>query len=223
MFGVCKHKAKTADGMDRAYYMCSNKKVRCTCDALSVRKQYIEGYCLNQIKKHILNEEAMRAISQQIATEVGYSTDDMKAEKNKAERRKEKVAGILKKIKRDQYEGEITKEMAEEMSAEYERELVDLEIALQGLQQALQSAITPEGVYNYLQELLSYQNTNEDELIKIVFDKLIEKVEVWDDRILVTLVVSPFAHAGYKEPSAPPCVRLSTHATKKEIGCKIKG
>lgn len=223
MFGTCKHKAKTADGMDRAYYVCSNKKVRCTCNALSVRKQYIESYCLQQIKEHILNEEAMRAISQQIATEAGSSTDEMAAEKLKAERRKEKVAGILKNIKKDQYEGEITKELAEEMSAEYERELVELEISVQALQQALQSAITPEGVYTYLQELLSYQNSNEDELIKVLFDKLIEKIIVHDDLIELHLIVFPFAHAGYNEPSAPPCVRLSTQATKKEIGCKIKG
>lgn len=223
MFGSCKHKAKTADGMDRTYYVCSNKKVRCTCDALSVRKQYVESYCLQQIREHILNEEAMRAISAQIATEAGDSSDDMAAEKIRAERRKEKVAGILKNIKKDQYEGKITEELAEEMAAEYERELVELEIAVQALQQALQSAITPEGVYLYLQELLAYQNSNEDELIKVLFDKLIEKIEVWDDRILVTLVVSPFAHSGDNGHSAPPCVRLNTQATKKEIGCKIKG
>lgn len=223
MFGTCKHKAKTADGMDRAYYVCSNKKVRCTCDALSVRKQYIESYCLRQIKEHILNEEAMRAISAQIATEAGTSSDDMGAEKKKAERRIEKIAGILKNIKKDQYEGEITKELAEEMSAEYERELVELEIAVQALQQALQSAITPEGVYSYLQELLTYHNSNEDELIKVLFDKLIDKIIVHDDRIEVHMVVFPFAHMGYNSPSAPPHVRLSTQATKKEIGCKIKG
>lgn len=217
MFGSCKGKQRDTDAMERTYYVCSNKKVRCTCNALSVRKQYIESYCLQQIKAHILNEEAMRAISQQIATEAGSSTDDMTAAMNKAERRKEKVAGILKNIKKDQYEGEITKEMAEEMSAEYEKELVELEVSVQALQQALQSAITPEGVYLYLQELLSYQNSNEDELIKVVFDKLIDKVVVHDDRIEVHMVVFPFAHMGHKNPSAPPHVRLCTQATRKEI------
>lgn len=217
MFGSCKGKKRDIDAMERTYYVCSNKKVRCTCDALSVRKQYIESYCLQQIKEHILNEEAMRAISQQIAAEAGTSTDEMTAEKKKAERRIEKIAGILKNIKKDQYEGEITKELAEEMSAEYEQELVKLEVSVQALQQALQSAITPEGVYCYLQELLSYQNSNEDELIKILFDKLIEKIEVWDDRILVTLVVFPFAHVGYKSTDAPPHVRLSLETTKKAI------
>lgn len=217
MFGTCKHKSKTADGMDRAYYVCSNKKIRSTCDALSVRKQYLESYCLQQIKEHILNEEAMRDISQQIATEAGSSSDDMAADLKKAERRKEKIAGILKNIKKDQYEGEITKELADEMSAEYEKELVELEVSVQALQQALQSAITPEGVYEYLQELLSYHNSNDDELIKVLFDKLIEKIEVWDDRIVVTLVVSPFAHVRDKRPSAPPYVRLSLEVSKRAI------
>lgn len=217
MFGTCKHKSKTADGMDRAYYVCSNKKVRCTCDALSVRKQYIESYVLQKIREHILNEEAMRAISQQIANEAGVSTEEMEAEKKKSERRKEKIAGILKNIKRDQYEGEITKELAEEMSAEYERELVELEIAVQALQQALQSAITPEGVYSYLQELLSYHNSNEDELIKVMFDKLVDKIIVHDDLIEIHLIVFPFAHMGHKNPSAPPHVQLSAHTTRKEL------
>ena len=200
-----------------SYYVCSNKKTRKTCNALSLRKEHIEEYCLKQIKAHILNEEAMRSIAQQIATVAGDSSDKMIAAQEKAEKRKNKIAGILKNIKKDQYEGEITKEMAEEMSAEYESELLELENTIASLKAALKDAITPEGVYNYLQELLSFYGSDNDELTKMLFDKLIAKILVHDDRVEVTLIVSPFAYNKDNEADGQPYYQLSLITNRKEI------
>ena len=216
MFGTYKGD-KRSDNWSYAYYHCANKKGKGTCDALNVRKNQIDAYVLREIKQHILNEDAMRAIATQISAAAGNSSEDMQAALGKAEKRKEKIAGILKNIKRDQYEGEITKEMAAEMSAEYERELLELENTLSGLKNAVSSAITPEGVYLYLQELLSLYSANNDELTKVLFDKVIEKIVVHDDRIELFLVVFPFAALGDSKPSGHPHYSLSLEVARKDI------
>ena len=200
-----------------SYYICSNRKERKTCNAPVVRKEHIEEYCLKQIKHHILNEKAMRSISKQIATKVGDTSDEMSIKLEKASRRKEKISDILMNIKKDVYEGEITKEMGDKMSAQYEAELNEMENTIITLSSALQSAVTPESVYLYLQELLSHSESNKSEIIKMVFDKLIEKILVYDDRIEVHLVVIPFAHITDKNSNGQPYWSLLTKIGRKEI------
>jgi hypothetical protein len=107
--------------------------------------------------------------------------------------------------------------MAEEMSAEYEQELIELENTLSALSAALQSAITPEGVYSYLQELLSLYGSDNDELTKMLFDKLIEKIVVHDDRIELYLVVIPFGHIRDSASCGQPHYSLCSSIDRKEL------
>ena len=200
-----------------AYYLCSNKKMKGTCKSKSIRKDQLEAYCLQQIKEHILNEEAMQFISEQIATAVGDSSAEMVEAQAKAEKRKEKIAGILKNIKRDQYEGKITEELADEMAAEYESELLELENTLSSLKLALKHAITPNGVYLYLQELLTLYSANNDELTKMLFGKLVDKIIVHDDRVEVYLVVYPFGTFGDSGQCGQPHYSLPIEIDKKTI------
>ena len=216
MFGTYKGD-KRSDNWRYAYYHCSNKKAKGTCDALNVRKDQIDAYCLEQIKLHILNEESMRAISEKIATAAGDSSDEMREAKAKTEKRLEKIAGILKDIRKDVYEGEISKDEGKEMAEEYEAEKVEIENALIALKSALRSAITPESVYLYLQELLSLYGSNNDELTKHIFDKLIDRIEVFDDRIELHLVVFPFAHIGDNTTQGQPQHRLSAEISRKQL------
>lgn len=218
MYGTYKGKTNRATNANPyAYYICANKKQRMNCDAGLVRKDYLENYVVEQIKKHILNEEAMRDISQQIASEAGNSFDEMSVEKEKAEKRKVKITGILKQIKKDVYEGELAKDIGDEMTAEYEAELLKLENNLSNLTRAISSAITPEGVYSYLQNLLSLAGDKNDEIRKMLFDKLVDKIIIHDDRIELHLIVFPFAHIRDKSTQAPPHVRLSLKVSKEAI------
>lgn len=220
MFGTYKGD-KRSTNWHYAYYHCANKKIKGTCDALNVRKDQIDAYCLEQIKKHILNEEAMRSIAEQIAAAAGDSSEEMMAAQNKAIKRRDKVAGILKNIKKDVYEGEITKEQGDELSVDYSKELLELENTLSTLRAALASAISSESVYLYLQELLSYYGADNDELTKMLFDKLIDKILVHDDRIEVHLIVFPFARIGDSDDCGQPCVRLGSRISRAELKKRV--
>lgn len=216
MFGTYKGD-KRSDNWHYAYYHCANKKIKGTCDALNVRKDQIDQYCLDQIKKHILNEESMRSIATQISNAAGNSAEDMQSEREKLEKRKEKISGIVKKIKRDVYEGKLSEELGDEMTADYNQELLDVENAIISLQNALHGAISADAVYLYLSELLSLHGSNNDELIKNLFDKVIEKIVVHDDLVELFLVVFPFAHSGDSIPSGQPKHELSLEVTRKEL------
>lgn len=206
-----------ANGKTYAYYLCSNKRLRKTCDARSVRKAELESYCMRKIKQHILNEDSMRTISSQIATAVGDTSSDMQERYNKAEKRKTKITAILKNIKKDIYEGEIPEEMGKEMAAEYESELHELDNTIATLKSALKSSVTPEGVYSYLQELLSFSESDDSDLVRMLFDKLIEKIVIYDDRVELYLVVSPFDYIGDNRLNGQPHCRLRIKAKKDEL------
>lgn len=163
----------------------------------------------------------MRAISKQIATAAGDSSDEMREAQAKAQKRKEKIENILSKIRRKVYEEEITEEQGEADSAEYKQELLQIENTLQALKSALRSAITPESVYLYLQELLSLYGSNNDELTKHIFDKLIDRIEVYDDRIALFLVVNPFATIGDCAPQGQPHAQLSAEIDRKELKKRV--
>lgn len=216
MFGTYKGD-KRSDNWHYAYYHCANKKIKGTCNALNVRKDQIDAYCLSEIKKHILNEEAMRSIAAQISTAAGNSAEDMQAEREKLSKRKEKIEGILQKIRRDVYEEKITEAQGDADSGYYKQELLEVENALISLQTALQGAISPEAVYLYLSELLTLHGSNNDELIKNLFDKLIEKIVVHDDRIELHLLVFPFARSGDSIPSGQPYVSFSLNTTRQDL------
>lgn len=216
MFGTYRMHRK-GEKYSYCYYICSNKRNRKTCDAKDIRKDQLEEYCLDQIKRHILDEEAMRVIATQITEQAGTDTDDMRADLSKFEKRREKIAAILKNIKKEQYEGEITKEMAEEMSAEYQQELLDIENRLCGLRIAVTSAISAENVYLYLQELLSFYGSNNDELTKMLFDKLIDNIVVDDNRVELSLIVIPFDGVRGNASQGLPHWTLCTKTTKEEI------
>lgn len=220
MFGTYKGD-KRSDNWHYAYYHCANKKTKGTCNALNIRKDQIDAYCLAEIKKYILNEEAMRSISTQLATAAGCSAEDMQAQRKELEKRIEKITGIIKKIKRDMYEGKLTEEMGEEMTTEYEQELVEVKNALIGLQTALESAVTPEMVYEYLQTLLSLHNSDNGEFHKILFDKLIDEILVYDDRVEVNLVVFPFGDIGDKLTSGQPKYSLSLNTTRQDLKNRV--
>ncbi len=216
MFGT--YKGYRKDSKHKyTYYHCANKKIKGTCDAKNIRKDQIDAYCLREIKQHILNEEAMRSISAQIATAAGNSVDDMQTEREKLMKRKEKIESILQKIRRKVYEEEITEAQGDADSALYKQELLDTENALITLQTALQGAVTPEGVYSYLQELLSLYGSENDELQKMLFDKLIDQILVYDDRIEVTLIVFPFARVGDKVPCGQPKYAQSLIISRQDI------
>ena len=208
MFGVYKGD-KRADNWSYAYYHCSNKKSKRTCDMKNVRKDRLDAYCIAQIKKHILNPAKIAEISQEIASLAGEAPEKSKAELKACRARRTNVAEYLKNLLRKEVEGDTVTDIMQEMKAEYQSELADLDLRIVQLEGAVANAISAESVTEYLNDLLTNIDTMDAEIQKAIFDQLIEKIVVEDDKITVHLVVLPSGRYGDKSYSGHPHIVLS--------------
>ena len=220
LFGMHKGDSRN-EKWSYTYYVCSNKKSRKTCDMKNLRKDVIEKYCIDEIKKHILNPESIKAIAEYIVDIAGDAPTDIKLEYDKLSKRKEKIKGILKKAKKDELE-EIdgAAEIYSELSAEYGQELAEIDIKLFQLEAAAQTAITPETVETYLNEMLLNIDTSDEHILKAIFDKLIEKIVVYDDRVELYLIVCPYPRVRDRISKGQPHFKQCYKITRQNLNEK---
>lgn len=216
MFGTFKGD-KRNNNWHYAYYHCANKKIKKTCDMKNIRKDQIEKYCLQQIKAHILNPAAIDEIAAHIVSMIADSPTNLQRDFKTLSARKNKLNGIIKKLKKDNLEGEITDEIYREMSYEYLQELAEIDINLFQIENAQETAITPETVKDYLNTMLTNIDSADENILKSIFDKLIEKIVVNADTIELYLIVSPYPHIRDKDKSGQPHYKLSLNITRKEF------
>ena len=214
MFGVYKGD-KRSDNWRYAYYHCASKKLKRTCDMKNIRKDKIDAYCISQIKKHILNEQRIEEIAQEVARMAGENPDQTKAELKALRTRRTNVAGYLKDLLRKEIEEELADDIMQEMKAEYKSELADLDIKIMQLEGTVANAVSAESVVEYLNEMLKNVDTMDAEIQKAIFDQLIEKIVVEDDKVTIYLIVSPMARYGDKVTQGQPHVEISPSIGRK--------
>lgn len=191
------------------YYSCNGRHEKRVCRNKNVRKEDLEKYCLQQIRERILNPDAIKQIAAHICKNISFDPSELTAKLTKLKNRREKVNGIIKNIRRDIYEDEIDAKEGREMIVEYEKELNEIEFNLTETETAMSDVITPETVTAYLNELMTLSSHVDPEIIKGIFDKLIERVVVNVDSINVYLRVSPFVPVMFNESSALPNYALN--------------
>jgi site-specific DNA recombinase len=196
------------------YYHCSTKKTRRTCDAKNIRKDLLDSYCLSQIKEHILTKDAMENISAQIANIANSEPEKMKKKRIELEKRKEKIDNILMKIQTDVYEEKITEERGNKLAAKYNDEFQDIELKLYSIDNALSKSISVDNVYSYLNDILNNIDSEDEEIRKTIYDKVIEKIVIHDDKVELFLIVFPFAINRDKKLLGQPCYTLSLTAPR---------
>lgn len=214
MFGVYKGD-KRSNEWTYAYYHCASKKNTRTCDMKNIRKDKIEAYCIAQIKKHILNPEKIAEIAQEIERMAGENPDGAKTELKNCRTRRTNIAGYLKKLVRKEIEENMSSDVVQEMKAEYNSELFELDMKILQLESAVANAVSAETVSEYLYEMLENVDSIDAEIQKALFDQLVEKIVVEDDRVTLYLIVSPLAAYGDNAAFGHPHVSLSPSISRK--------
>lgn len=95
--------------------------------------------------------------------------------------------------------------------------LSNIDLKLFQLESAAHTAITPDAVEKYLNDMLLQVNTSDEHIIKALFDKLIDKIVVDVDTITVSLVVSPYPRIGDKRPKGQPQYKLCSETSRKNL------
>ena len=173
-------------------YICSSKKRFGNCDGTNIRKDILEEYCIAQIKKNILTPEKIKEIAAFIVSQTDDTPDIVKEEFEAVEERKRFVMDTVVDLRKQQIEAdEVTKEINAELIASYSKELAGLNAKLARLESIETSVISVEMVENYLNECALNIDSNDPHILKSVFDKLIEKIVIYDDKVELFLVVFP--------------------------------
>lgn len=214
MFGVYKGDKRKSD-WSYAYYHCATKKTKRECDMKNIRKDRIDAYCMAQIKKHILNPQKIAEISKEVAAIAGAEPSRSKSDLKAAKARRTNVAGYLRNLLKKEIEEDIVDDITQEMKADYQREIAELDLEIFQLENQLKNAISEESVRDYLEGLLENVDTMDAELQKSIFDQFIDKVVVKDDEVVLYLIVSPLAQYGDKHSFGHPHVSLSPNIKRR--------
>lgn len=201
-----------------AYYTCRQKKNYSLCQAKNIRKDQLEEYCIKQIKKHILTPARIKEIAEYIVSQTDSTPLLLQEELKEAESRKRKIMDSVKVLKVQMLEADdITKEINAEIIADYSKELQRLNEKLARLDSIEQSVISEDMVVQFLNECAFNIDSEDPHIVKTVFDKLIEKIIVHDDKVEIYLIVFPFAQAVLKHSHGCPRYSLSADFHRDDL------
>ena len=204
---------KFSHGRHYAYYVCSNKKGSRTCDAKDIRKDILEEYVLQEIKKHILNPVAIKEIAVKIS-HLANAQNNNEIDIKKLTARKTKILNILKNAKREQLENDLPIEIYNELSAEYFDELKRIEKDILIYKASVDFEITPENVEAYLTSFLKAE-THNDKALKHLFDRFVNRIDITDDDVILTLAVCPVSRDSV--PNGQPHFKLSLNEKRAKF------
>ena len=197
------------------YYVCSKRKNYRTCDCRKVRKDQIENLLLSEIKRHALNDHDMERIAAEILDQFADSPTIVANEIKKLEKEKKKLETNLETMLEMRLNGEMSPAVLTRKSAEVEENLTAIKSRLFTLTEQQRHAITRESILDHLRQLLAYADSNSEDLLKVLFDNLVEKVIVSGDSVDIFLRVYARPALAYKQTYGQPHVALYSNVIDK--------
>ena len=190
------------------YYICSTRKSYRTCDCRKVRKEKLENLVLSEIKRRVLNEHDMDRLAHEIISMYEDSPNDVADEIKRLVRKKKELEENLDELIVMRMNKEISPAAMARKSAEIEPEVEMLTKRIFAMTEQQRNAVTFESVRAYLDELLEYSSSDNEEVLKLLFDNLVERIIISNDSVDIYLNVHPRADFAYKKTSGHPRVQL---------------
>ena len=204
------HKKPSGKKYDYQYYACSAVKVFEPCSCKRVRKEKIENIVLTEVKRLVLNDEAMQRLANEIIEQLADSPTAVAEEIKKLESRKRQLHKTLETLLEMRLNGEMSPALLRSKSTECEEELAGITKRLFSLSEKHRHTITPDSVREYLQQLLEYSSSDNEEVLKLLFDNVVEKVVIDNERAEINLRVQARQSLVYKPINGLPNVALHT-------------
>lgn len=176
-------------------YVCQNKKKYRKCNCKDIRKEALEQYVLEQIKNHILTESKMDSIADEVLNAYN-AMPKSKNDKNTLLSRKKELLAELVNLAKMKAKKEVDEEVYNILKKEYDDEKAQIDLELYQIEQEQKNAVTRESIKETILSMIADIETGNDEIIKTVFDRVVDRVEVDNDEVVVYLVISfaPYAH-----------------------------
>ena len=205
----------------RPYYHCTNRRQsRGSCPANTIRKDEIEAHVFRAIREHVLNAEAIKEIAAFIFSLTGekYENKDLAKLKAKEKQLMDQLSSAmesllnmnLKPVAKRAYERK-----TEEIGDELERITLDIKRA----EIAEQNSISAEKIEGYLLSLMTdiEKHGDQPEILKMIVDKLVDKVIVTNKDVEIFLHVSLSELSAYNGGIGLPVWSLSVRNSRADI------
>lgn len=193
---------------DYKYYVCAEHKNYKNCQCKRIRKEVIEDAVLAEIKRRILNEDAIKRLARDIIAVCESSPDDVSAKLKRLKKRKIEIENGLDELLDMKMRKVINEKTLIRKNAVLETELQDVEKQIYMYQEQERNSITFEGVTEYLNKMLANSETTDENILKNLYDNFVDKIVVSNERVDVYLYVRPLGVSAYKRHSGQPQVSL---------------
>lgn len=199
------------------YYVCSKRKGYQTCECDRIRKDYLENIILQEIKKRILNEEALKRLAGEISALCSTTPGELTKEKKSLLKRQTTLESQIDTLLEMRLAGEMSADILKKKSVVIEAEIAEIKNALFSIDERIKNSVTAESVEKYLRSMLAHAESTDDEILKHLFDNFVDKVVIDNERVDVSLIVRPFGRVAYKKTSGQPHVLLYANYKRVEI------
>lgn len=207
-FGVKSGSVHRGIKYEYKYYICAGRNIYRNCDCRKIRKDQLENLILSEIKNKVLNEHDMERIAREVVSMYKDSPSDIDAEIKRLAKQKKEIEAALDTLMEMRINGEISPALLTKKGAEKEEELQVINKRLFAMTEQQRHAVTYESVRAYLQQLLEYSTSDNDEVLKLLFDNVVEKVLISSDSVDIFLRVYARQDFAYKQASGHPLVSL---------------
>lgn len=197
------------------YYVCSKRKDYQNCNCDRIRKDYIENTVLQEIKRRILNDDAIKRLATDIVALCANSPSELSAEKKNLLKRKKSLETQIDTLLEMRLAGEMSADILKKKSVVLEAELAETINNLFSIDERIKNSVTAESVEKYLRSMLQHAESTDDEILKNLYDNFVEKIVIDNERVDVSLIVRPFGRVAYKQSSGQPHVLLHANCKRE--------
>lgn len=190
------------------YYVCANRKGYQACQCDRIRKDFIEDTVLQELKKRVLNEDAIARLASEVSAICSSSPTELTAEIKRLGKRKKEVEEQIDTLLEMRLAGEMSATILKKKSVVLEAELADIDLQIFALDERRKHSVTAESVEKYLRTMLDHAESTDDEVLKVLFDNFVERIVIDNERVDVALIVRPSARVAYKNTSGHPHIGL---------------
>ena len=176
--------------VDYNYYVCKGKDDKRICKNKNIRKEKLENYVFEQIRKNFLNENIINEIAQQtyniLSEDKPPTEDELKALKKEKKKIESKLDILLDSF----VEGELPKSVLQRKSASLTEQATAIEKQIMRLEIAQSSAVTLDKIKKHLKTLMYNLESGDPDLQKTVVDQVVHKIYISETSVEVVLQIS---------------------------------
>lgn len=183
--------SKRIDEPTYYYYICSSKKRTLSCDGKTINKHEVDSFVLATVKKYVLNEKSINMIARKIVSNLDSNPTNTEEKIKQLEKRKNDIIRFESELTIKSLEESISEETFQLLTRNFRAELEEIKTELSRLKSLASNKISVPTIKEYLNNMFMQIDNADQEVLRSIYHKIIESVTVYDDKVVLRLIVSP--------------------------------